>query len=1463
MRRILFLLSLLLLPFTSAAQGFNGGILYASDFDNWNLPQGTGPAMGSIAWQDQNICKVGSSGYNFVAPKVGRPLLIVDVNPNMSETVVPTTVIVGPQGCSLTASMAHPHYTYTVRSGTKGLQEAIDYNAGTWYGALVFFTRQWTQIGGTNAMLPGLTGNASVWLVDERTNCPVPYTWGGSTYVAGADWCGGGGSGPVLQTNTVNNSSQALLNFVDSSTVKFTNPSGGIETATCATSTVGGIGCVKPDGTSITIDVDGTIHAVTSSGLAVQTNGVNNSLQTVLNHVDTATIKWTNPSGGVELANCLTATLSLLGCVKPDGTTITISGGTISAAVVNLQHNDSSTGINQTVLDFNDTNPAADPGYQNVRFLTDSTGRLAGEVQIVQNPAATSITIPSGNYIPIYPHRFTITREDYPPPSLVGAADGQNASGTVTMGNICSLSYTDIGTWDQYNLADVGLTPADVIDVQGFAVAGIAGIDKNAFCFPTLAPPVFASTLLDTGSANLALPQGQPNPNQQTGPLPTGYTGAQVATATTVVQMSISGQTRLNTQYNISSAGLLIHYAGPHIPVPGRLYFRPPLGFDLLTQSVFLDPSFPQSLNSWPVGTAPDPNLSYGQGIIITGTTDCVTPSGNPEDYSWCYPHPVSGSVHAWGPFPGGSGGGDTITSPGGTLTVGGTSTNTTLDLALGHSNTWTVNQNFGLGLTIASGHSLTNTGVVDGCATWATGILGSTTVPCGSGGGGFPTGTTGGAAYYTGSVGAISSDVLLDQSSIPFQIAAGSLATQDTMTHSGHAPAGLAGSVVLAPDAAGLFDVNENNTGFSRVCTAANAATNTGCQTGGGSSTLYWQRQLAHVVDPTTIEPSPQIQEHSAVWGAPEYAGFSSYSQVVKHEFTSGWGSTAFGGQGVQICFGESPDGLTQPVRIGTCISNHDRGTLEKFGSTYVVWAKNESTGGIDVYSGSTIAGLTLTHSNVIACGSNGNETANSIGRVMVWSTNNAGAAFNMLYACEDSSTLSYGTWLATAATSTASSWTKSSTLPVLGDGSAGSSASCYNTTGNYVNVQSATALTAWLGCGPAGLTPTPYIYRATSTNNGASWTLDAAPSLQEQVADEGLDLASSQIGDPWLLDGGTLTRTVLYYQAYQDGCAGSVTCGSPAYVKAAIIPQPIATVATSIAADGGNLGNALNMQVNEVPSQKFLNRINLIGANGVNIIDLQNGNYQITAGSAASDNFNRAAGALGANWTGSANLTIASPGLVGNASGANTADFDWYTPIGTFVNGCSYITIGAAPTSSSGSWTAATVRQTGTGDTYAVLAYNNPSNTVTVRLYKFVSGTPTALDAGTATAGKSTVGDVYGICAQGTTISSWRGDVTGKLTQANSLTDSSITGAGYPGMGIPSNSTGGEISFWNGYSTTPSIAPHRANRRCDCNRTGGRNSNSRQYRSDTGNLQQREYHRRCEGTSDRRLQTEQVGAE
>lgn len=83
------------------------------------------------------------------------------------------------------------------------------------------------------------------------------------------------------------------------------------------------------------------------SGPTTQTNGVNNSVQTLLNAIDSATVKWTNPPGtGNWSAAVPTATTSVFGVSVPDNTSIGVTSGVYSVK---------STGAN-TVLGFNGSN---------------------------------------------------------------------------------------------------------------------------------------------------------------------------------------------------------------------------------------------------------------------------------------------------------------------------------------------------------------------------------------------------------------------------------------------------------------------------------------------------------------------------------------------------------------------------------------------------------------------------------------------------------------------------------------------------------------------------------------------------------------------------------------------------------------------------------------------------------------------------------------------------------------------------------------------------------------------------------------------------------------------------------------------------------------------------------------------------------------------------------------------------
>ncbi len=267
-----------------------------------------------------------------------------------------------------------------------------------------------------------------------------------------------------------------------------------------------------------------------------------------------------------------------------------------------------------------------------------------------------------------------------------------------------------------------------------------------------------------------------------------------------------------------------------------------------------------------------------------------------------------------------------------------------------------------------------------------------------------------------------------------------------------------------------------------------------------------------------------------------------SAYAQVVKVAFTSGWWPTGGGGAGSQICFAESIDGRSPFVRVGTCLASYLRPALKKFGSTYVLYAVN-SSGQADVYTGTGLTNLTLGTSNVLSCGSNGVEQSGTLGHVEIWSTNNAGSAWNALYDCGTNSgagfSLSYAIWKATAS-SFSGPWTKVSTTQKIGAGSPNQTTNAADVSGAFINVQSATALTAWAHTGPLGIVPTPYVYRYTSTDNGDTWAIDTNPMITARTRDEGVGSTVGQIANVALLDWGSLNETYLYYTGYVNGCGG-----------------------------------------------------------------------------------------------------------------------------------------------------------------------------------------------------------------------------------------------------------------------------------------------------------------------------------
>ncbi len=195
--------------------GNDAGLLYASSFGQWSVPQGN---TGQFSWSSPTFCTVPADGIP-LSPvfAVATPVLIKDQVPANTETVAPSAVNVGGSSCSITVSPSHKHNTFTLQSGTAGLQEAINYAHGLPY--VIILTSDWTRLGGTTGMIAAANGNANVSIIDERNSCFVAYSWSGSAYAEDANFCSGGSSSFMVYVNDILVSSAVTQIFVNGSPI--------------------------------------------------------------------------------------------------------------------------------------------------------------------------------------------------------------------------------------------------------------------------------------------------------------------------------------------------------------------------------------------------------------------------------------------------------------------------------------------------------------------------------------------------------------------------------------------------------------------------------------------------------------------------------------------------------------------------------------------------------------------------------------------------------------------------------------------------------------------------------------------------------------------------------------------------------------------------------------------------------------------------------------------------------------------------------------------------------------------------------------------------------------------------------------------------------------------------------------------------------------------------------------------
>lgn len=173
------------------AQTFPQSTYNASSYGSWLIQS---QQANTYQFSPVSYCQVPQQGGGLFVPfATNAPIYIADSTSANSEVVTPSSVITGSAYCGVVVSPANQHYTFSMRSGTGGLQEALNALAipTTAYPATIVLDRNWyanaSVIPGTTsaAILTAAKGNAHAFLEDITAAGPTFYVWNGTSYVSG------------------------------------------------------------------------------------------------------------------------------------------------------------------------------------------------------------------------------------------------------------------------------------------------------------------------------------------------------------------------------------------------------------------------------------------------------------------------------------------------------------------------------------------------------------------------------------------------------------------------------------------------------------------------------------------------------------------------------------------------------------------------------------------------------------------------------------------------------------------------------------------------------------------------------------------------------------------------------------------------------------------------------------------------------------------------------------------------------------------------------------------------------------------------------------------------------------------------------------------------------------------------------------------------------------------------------
>ncbi|HET6219820.1 MAG TPA: hypothetical protein VFE27_22530 [Acidobacteriaceae bacterium] len=184
MKKLLAVLTVLLCCANVQAQNIEGQII-ASQYGKWRVP---GYAPNTYSSFAPSSCRVQGGASFFFAFTVGTPIAIVDANPALTETVMPTSTVDTNVSCAVTIAPSNDHEVpFYLTSATGGLQEALNQNFTTPQTNTVILDSTFYELvgGAANAaaVIAAAQGSIKLGLMDVTQVPTAWYQWNGTQYV--------------------------------------------------------------------------------------------------------------------------------------------------------------------------------------------------------------------------------------------------------------------------------------------------------------------------------------------------------------------------------------------------------------------------------------------------------------------------------------------------------------------------------------------------------------------------------------------------------------------------------------------------------------------------------------------------------------------------------------------------------------------------------------------------------------------------------------------------------------------------------------------------------------------------------------------------------------------------------------------------------------------------------------------------------------------------------------------------------------------------------------------------------------------------------------------------------------------------------------------------------------------------------------------------------------------------------